>query len=597
MSSPSLKNQVLFVEDDSTVRMVISHWFRHFKETHEFLMAENGKEALDILRAKPVDVVVTDLQMPVMDGFELITRMTEEFPRIPVIVATALDSRSLDRLSLAGSFRVLRKPFELNSLKSAIDTEIDAVNQGALFGISLASFLQLIEMEQKTCTLRVTEGGTVGYLYFNDGMLSDAETENLTGDEAARRIVVWSRPEIQITTAFSKKEKVISISLSSLLLDTFRLLDEANAAGAATTPGEGVVLPIVPPNGTGPETFGATKAKGLSGPLGRSNPTLEVFLDAAEEESPAEARPGAIESVETTDSKIVYGMASELERQFQGGELPQQSANLLIFFDGKTAFEDIIEIVPDQEVGLRHLVSELCASGLLLDMSKVTRETVCNCSGKKSDPRFLDVLPPLPPCDIRVAPDHTFFLPSDGLVLAQSLRMSLGMVPQVVYLASVGLPPAYRPALAKTLRHMGESQRTVLTREPLDNSSSVPHEIARLPLRSDLRISVIDVNSGADFKQYQGLENHSLGGLLFLSGHDGLPDSTLTAIAIDYPGLVNRPLVVNLLNVGSEFLGEFKERVATTFDIPTHSVGCWNIQDPNEIAQAVNLLIQNSMVF
>jgi CheY-like chemotaxis protein len=591
------KIQVLFVEDDATVRMVITHWFRHFKETHEFLLAENGKEALDLLRTKPVDVVVTDLQMPVMDGFELITRMTEEFPRIPVIVATALDAGSIDKLSQVGSFRVLRKPFELNSMKSAIDTEIDAVNHGALFGISMASFLQLIEMEQKTCTLRVTEGGTVGYLYFNDGMLSDAETENLTGEEAARRIVVWSRPEIQITTAFSKKEKVISISLSSLLLDSFRLLDEASANGARPPSGEGDVAPTNALHETRQEGFGATKAKGVSGPLGRSHQTLEVFSDDPNGGPFSKVPAESAESVEATDSKIVYGMAPELARQFQAGELPQQTANLLIFFDGKTPFEEIINIVPDQEEALRNLVADLEASGLLLDSAKVVSATAPSSSGTISGPRISEVLPPLPHCEALPAPDHTYFLPSDGLVLAQSLRMSLGMVPEVVYLASVGLPQAYRLALAKTLRHMGESQRTVLTREPLDNSSTVPHEMARLPLRSDLRISVIDVQSCTDFKQYQGLENHSLGGLLFLSGHDGLPDSILTSIAVHYPGLVNRPLVVNLLNVDPDFLDEFRDRVATTFDISTESVGCWNIQDPIEIAQAVNLLIQNSMVF
>jgi hypothetical protein len=97
---------------------------------------------------------------------------------------------------------------------------------GKLLGISLPSFLQMIESEQKSCTLRVTYQGKTGYLYIKNGKLIAAEADSLSKEKAAYEIIVWDEPVIEIKDTFPAKEKEISQPLMAILMEAYRLRDE-----------------------------------------------------------------------------------------------------------------------------------------------------------------------------------------------------------------------------------------------------------------------------------------------------------------------------------------------------------------------------------
>jgi len=102
--------RVLVVEDDAMQRERIRSWL----EPQHWLLAdaENGRVALDLLEASPPDVVLLDLMMPEMDGFQLVAEMQKNpaWRRIPVIVITARDLTTEDRARLdSGIETVLMK--------------------------------------------------------------------------------------------------------------------------------------------------------------------------------------------------------------------------------------------------------------------------------------------------------------------------------------------------------------------------------------------------------------------------------------------------------------------------------------------------------
>lgn len=68
---------------------------------YDVITATNGREAFDEVQRLPPDVIVTDLQMPEMDGEELVRRVVDQFPEIPVVLATAHGSESLAADALA----------------------------------------------------------------------------------------------------------------------------------------------------------------------------------------------------------------------------------------------------------------------------------------------------------------------------------------------------------------------------------------------------------------------------------------------------------------------------------------------------------------
>ena len=115
------KNVVLIVEDQPDMREFL---MGELSSHYEILKAENGKEALNILKKKKVDLIISDVMMPVMDGFELcnIVKNDINYSHLPFIILTAqhnLQSRltGLNR----GADAYMEKPFSLDHLSAQIE--------------------------------------------------------------------------------------------------------------------------------------------------------------------------------------------------------------------------------------------------------------------------------------------------------------------------------------------------------------------------------------------------------------------------------------------------------------------------------------------
>ena len=220
--------KVLIVDDEKPFLLSLTDGLAAYAKDFEVLTALNGKEAVKVLDDTGVDLVVTDLRMPKMDGFELLAHMSGSYPDIPVIVMTAYGTPAIEeRLQAMGTFHYLEKPLEFAVLADKI---VDALKTGAspdrIHGISLAAFLQLLEMEHKTCTLTVISGGREGQLYFVKGELMQAAAGKVKGEEAALDIVAWDNVVIEIQYKCNIRKKSIGLPLTELLMEGFRIKDE-----------------------------------------------------------------------------------------------------------------------------------------------------------------------------------------------------------------------------------------------------------------------------------------------------------------------------------------------------------------------------------
>ncbi len=221
-----MKN-VLIVDDEKPFIQSLLNELKSYKREFNVFTAENGEKALVVLEKVPLDLVVTDLRMPIMDGFELLASMSKNNPGIPVIVMTAYATPEIDKkLKSLDILQYIEKPFDFEAFVDKIFKELAKGSEGHIHGVTLPAFLQLVEMEKKTCTLAIKSDKKEGKLYFNKGELIDAETEKLKGEEAAFDIVCWENPEIEIDRVCIKKKKNISFALSYLLMEAFRLKDE-----------------------------------------------------------------------------------------------------------------------------------------------------------------------------------------------------------------------------------------------------------------------------------------------------------------------------------------------------------------------------------
>jgi len=225
--------KILIVDDEPAVLFALSEALADRRRGVKVATAANGNEAVAILESEKVDLVVTDLRMPEMDGFELMAWLRRSFPNLPVIVMTAYVAES-SRLGVG--LDILEKPFDLGILKKKTSDMLRQSVKGRVENISLSSFLQLLEIERKTCTLNVTSGEHGGRLYFRGGKLVGAETEDLKDQAAALEIVTWEHADVEIADGCPVAGPELEGGLRFFLLEGMRLKDERERHAPAQQP-------------------------------------------------------------------------------------------------------------------------------------------------------------------------------------------------------------------------------------------------------------------------------------------------------------------------------------------------------------------------
>ncbi len=236
-----MKN-VLIVDDEKSLLLSMKAGFESFKEQFNVLLAENGKEAVSVLEANEVELVITDLKMPVMDGFDLLAYINTNFPSISTMVMTAFGTPEIEmQLKGMNTLKVLEKPVDFDELALTIKENLRQERKdGTLEGISLPNFLQLIEMEQKTCLLEVIgEDQTKGFIYFKEGEPFDALCRDLKGEDAVYEMLAMGRVKINFKELPKKKiKKRIKAGLMFMIVEGTRRLDESDMPEESDGPKE-----------------------------------------------------------------------------------------------------------------------------------------------------------------------------------------------------------------------------------------------------------------------------------------------------------------------------------------------------------------------
>jgi len=117
--------KILIIEDESELREEVEEILKF--ENFDVYTASNGKDGLDIIKSTIPDLILCDILMPEMDGFELFENLkkNDDASDIPFIFITALDDRNNLRKGMeSGADDYLIKPFTRNELLKTIDTRL-----------------------------------------------------------------------------------------------------------------------------------------------------------------------------------------------------------------------------------------------------------------------------------------------------------------------------------------------------------------------------------------------------------------------------------------------------------------------------------------
>jgi two-component system response regulator AtoC len=114
--------RILVADDELNLRRVLVALLR--RDGHEVVQATDGAEAMELL-GQDVDVVITDLRMPKVDGMEVLRAATRTYPHVPVIMITAYGSvgQAVEAIK-AGAFDYIEKPFEQEQIRAIVDKAV-----------------------------------------------------------------------------------------------------------------------------------------------------------------------------------------------------------------------------------------------------------------------------------------------------------------------------------------------------------------------------------------------------------------------------------------------------------------------------------------
>lgn len=116
---PSTKRpSVLVTEDEALVRAIAVEILED--AGYEVHQAGDGRQALDVLEARSVDLLITDIQMPRMNGYQLAEQALERWPELKILLVTGYTRENEPEIVRRAQLRTLQKPFDVDRLPDLV---------------------------------------------------------------------------------------------------------------------------------------------------------------------------------------------------------------------------------------------------------------------------------------------------------------------------------------------------------------------------------------------------------------------------------------------------------------------------------------------
>jgi DNA-binding response OmpR family regulator/predicted regulator of Ras-like GTPase activity (Roadblock/LC7/MglB family) len=233
--------RILLVDDSEALVETLRDGLAASDAEFDVVTAPDVDTATALLDAHPVDLVITDVNMPGKTGFDLLAHLVQHHPGTPSIVMTGYGTPAMERQAKElGCLRFLAKPLEIDDLRAEVDLALADLASGDLLKmISQAGFLQLLALERSTCLVNLETGDQTGQMAFEEGRLCEAAAGGLSGTDAVLEMLGWEAPAITLRRHAPKKGDRRDLDLQALLMEAARREDEQRRATHSRKAGEG----------------------------------------------------------------------------------------------------------------------------------------------------------------------------------------------------------------------------------------------------------------------------------------------------------------------------------------------------------------------
>jgi CheY-like chemotaxis protein len=281
------RHKVLLLDDDEDLLELYREILQRLPSAPEIHVAASGARALALLESEPFTLLISDLNMPRMDGLQVLTIVRRKFPELRTAVMTSVvDEQFRARAYSMGVDLFLEKPNtqqEISFFVDCVESLLDQGQAGGFRGVQSKSLVDIIQLEclsRGSSVLKITKGGADARIWLQDGDIVDATLSDLSGEEAFRKILAWRTGSFEILPAEPDRLRTIHTSYQNLLLESAQAIDEAGARGetpaAEAQPGVSLAselarfpgvefLLLIPAAAEGkPESWGVENTEGIA---------------------------------------------------------------------------------------------------------------------------------------------------------------------------------------------------------------------------------------------------------------------------------------------------------------------------------------------
>jgi CheY-like chemotaxis protein len=259
--------RLLFVDDNSDFLNVLQTILGGVAgEKWEIYTAQNAGMAFQVLQDNQIDLVVVDMHMPVVDGFQFLALLTRKHPNIPKAVMTSDVSEAHRAACLSrGAEAFLQKPTLpqdwqtiYGTLNDLMKGQVEEGFRGVLRRVGLTDVLQMECLSRNSSVLEVKTKQAQGAIYIESGQIIHAEVGDRSGEEAFNYLMALAGGEFNLRPFAQPKTRSISAQWEFLLMEAARKRDEdADPAEEAAPP---TALADVPDPFASPRTGFLVKA-------------------------------------------------------------------------------------------------------------------------------------------------------------------------------------------------------------------------------------------------------------------------------------------------------------------------------------------------
>lgn len=235
---------VVIIENEAVELKSLVGLFEQWQKEINILTAKEERAAISIMSQQQVDLVVCNLTFMGGSSLDDFALLTQTFPYVPCIALAKGEGILPEEAVKRGASHCLEKPVNSTNLLMHAGELLDSATSGTVRGIPIHSFLQMLETEEKTCTLQVDRRNDKGLLYVKNGVLIGAETKNFIGEAAAHLILSWQETVLRIRYFNGQRKRQIHKPLISIIMEAFRLSGERDRLQKENQADENERLPL-----------------------------------------------------------------------------------------------------------------------------------------------------------------------------------------------------------------------------------------------------------------------------------------------------------------------------------------------------------------